>query len=208
MTKKMTLLMNFISFLLLACSKPISSSVPPNPNIEYRELDTVVDKHYFEYDFDYNGVREMIISANFKRDNGDGMESASALIQIPNGFVQNFDVMDTSLICDNENYPYVNFKKLGDSIYFKPSKWVANKSHGGALNIFYYEKFAPMNIDKKCGSYNVGDVYIPIRFYARFSYGEGWYNGWVLLHTTDKKLLIKSVAWYKSPETPIKAGEK
>lgn len=208
MKLRMILFIKLVSYLLFACTKPSSSPIPLNPNIEYRVLDTTFKKFYFEYDFDYNGVREMTVSVNFKKDNGDGMESASGLIQIPNGFVQNFDVMDTGLPYGSDTFRYAKRISYGDSIYYKPGKWIASKAHSGGLNLFNYEKFTPMSIDKKGGYYNSGEVYIPIRFYARFDYGEGWYNAWMLLNTTTENIAIKSIAWYKTPETPIKAGEK
>lgn len=208
MPKKMILLVKLFSFLMLACTKPSSPSAPLNPEIDYHEIDTSFSKYVFDYDFDRNGVREMTITASFKSNNGDGYESASASIYIPNGFVQNFDMMDTGILCRNDTLKYVKKINFGDSIYYKPDKWIANKPHSGILNLFIYEKFEPMNINKNCGYYNAGDLYLPIRFYAKFDYGEGWYNAWLLINASASKITVKSVAWYKTPETPIKAGEK
>jgi hypothetical protein len=208
MPKKMILLVKLFSFLMLACTKPSSAPTPLNPNIEYRVLDTSFSKYIFVYDFDYNGVEEMTITARFKPDDGSGYESASASIYVPNGFVQNFDMMDTGILCRTDTLSYVKKLNFGDSIYYKTGKWIAGKPHGSVLNLFIYEKFEPMNINKNCGYYNAGDLYLPIRFYAKFDYGEGWYNAWLLINASATKLTVKSVAWYKTPETPIKAGEK
>jgi len=204
----MILLLKLFCFLILACAKPNNSSAPTNPNIEYRAYDTAFSKKVFVCDFDFNGVEEMTITSSFRPNDGSGYEAASASIYIPNGFVQNFDMMDSRILCQTDTLSFVKKLNFGDSIYYKPGLWVAKKPHIGILNLFLYEKFDPMSMYKNCGYYNHGDFYIPIRFYARFSYGEGWYNAWLLLNTSDQKVTVKSVAWYKSPETPIKAGEK
>jgi hypothetical protein len=78
------------------------------------------------------------------------------------------------------------------------------------IGIHSFENLLPIGQPDsiESGLINKGDCFIPFRFNIRTNFNDVWHNGWIKLNATKDRLEILEIAYHKTPEIPIMAGEK
>jgi len=210
---KILTILSLCALLCLSCGKESSSSdcvQGTNPNIWHKCLNkTLETKENYYLDLNDDNNPEMVISYD-KTSVNEKVIGTNAEISLTNStnYYPRFDF--TGELKKGIYYP--SKLSLNANVDSTINNWILkmnlNISYMAIFNYFDGRTSQNPNLLIEDGIINQEDVYIGFRYYETEIGNLGWKNGWIKLNATKERLILKEIAYHKTPETKIKVGEK